>query len=460
MADALESKQPYIVAMPTRQRSTSDNAEVKAQEDEDYKALFEMQLKEYSDEKKLHQHNMEKAYGLILGQCNEGVRNKVMALPDFHSKIKNDPIELLSAIEKLCLHYSDTKYDISVVINALYNVLTVRQKEDESLTDYQKRFETTVGLCVSLNGGILRCPKLAMKMPDWQVASKQNECWDTVWDKMQAYLFMMNADKLKYGSLMKGLASQHSLKNNQYPVTLIGAVETLSEHQWDPAYRESQKKKKGGPQKDKEKDKANDKDKSALKDNELQDIPTLSFAQMEGKCFICGDKDCRTWKCSKRGKIPKHEWAVNKAGNKVVASQFLQTQQDATPTPANAGAPAGMVTVPSSNMSVATAPAQMQGTAPAPPNSALYDFMGLQVATVTRAPTMSLLSAESAVQMLQADPRLKEYLLLDSCSSNTLFCNPAYVNNIHKANATLSLISSGGPSGTDEQAVWPGRGVR
>uniref|UniRef100_UPI00352359D8 hypothetical protein n=1 Tax=Salmonella enterica TaxID=28901 RepID=UPI00352359D8 len=51
-----------------------------------------------------------------------------------------------------------------------------------------------------------------------------------------AYTFIINSDNNKYGSLIKSLAQQQSLKNTQYPKTLTAASEVLMEHQWDEKY--------------------------------------------------------------------------------------------------------------------------------------------------------------------------------------------------------------------------------
>ena len=52
------------------------------------------------------------------------------------------------------------------------------------------------------------------------------------------YLYMDQCDKKKYGSMMKGLKSQYSLKNNQYPIKLEDAHDVLTNHRWDATYKE------------------------------------------------------------------------------------------------------------------------------------------------------------------------------------------------------------------------------
>ena len=48
-----------------------------------------------------------------------------------------------------------------------------------------------------------------------------------------AYMYLNNADKSKYGSLLKGLSTQQSLNNDQYPKSVTEANNVLSNHPFD-----------------------------------------------------------------------------------------------------------------------------------------------------------------------------------------------------------------------------------
>jgi predicted NACHT family NTPase len=50
-----------------------------------------------------------------------------------------------------------------------------------------------------------------------------------------AYTYLDNADKTKYGTLLTGLHTQTSLKNNQYLKTLTEASNVPSNHHYDNA---------------------------------------------------------------------------------------------------------------------------------------------------------------------------------------------------------------------------------
>jgi hypothetical protein len=119
-----------------------------------------------------------------------------------------------------------------------------------------------------------------------------------------AFLYLENSDQQKYGTILNNLSSQKSLKNDQYPKTIVETNNVLSNHKLDIR----QQKQKGKDGKEKHPNKIN---KEKEKDNE-ESTPLL-FAQMEGKCYCCGKKGHRSPEFYSKSKIPQAEWAINKS---------------------------------------------------------------------------------------------------------------------------------------------------
>ena len=86
--------------------------------------------------------NTGKAYGFLYGQCNKAMQSKLQACIDFYTTIKNNPIELLKAIEEHSVSYQENWYEMSIITNAIKNLFNLKQKEDESLIDYTGRFKS------------------------------------------------------------------------------------------------------------------------------------------------------------------------------------------------------------------------------------------------------------------------------------------------------------------------------
>jgi hypothetical protein len=78
---------------------------------------------------------------------------------------------------------------------------------------------------------------------------------------------------MKYGSILTGLITQQSLRNDQYPKTITKAYNVLSNHKFDIVRVASKNPNRNGS-------------KQAKWELEPEKI-NLSFAQMEGKCFCC-----------------------------------------------------------------------------------------------------------------------------------------------------------------------------
>ena len=89
--------------------------------------------------------------------------------------------------------------------------------------------------------------------------------------KLASFMYLQNTNQSKYGSILKKLNYQKSLRNEQYPKTILEVTEVLSNHQFDNASKMKHHKIRRGQKNDKDEDK---------NDN----MPALAF-MMEGRCY-------------------------------------------------------------------------------------------------------------------------------------------------------------------------------
>jgi hypothetical protein len=74
----------------------------KTMEQEGFNMLYKSQIDMYTKRKHEFEDNMNKTYFLIfLQHCNKMIQDRITGHPEFKSKIKNDPIELLKAVKIL-----------------------------------------------------------------------------------------------------------------------------------------------------------------------------------------------------------------------------------------------------------------------------------------------------------------------------------------------------------------------
>jgi hypothetical protein len=213
-------------------------------------------------------------------------------------------------------------------------------------------------------------------------------------DRLFAYLYLENADQDKYGSILKNLNSQKSLGNDQYPKSIVETNNVLSNHAHD-VNNKTNKKQEQNHQKQIQN---NNKNKEPKEDEEPS-IPQLSFAQMEGRCYCCGKAGHKSPDCRYKDKTKKDDWAINKS------QQHAQQAQSNTD---DARSQTG------STVSTKAAAAE-----------SVIGWAGLHCSF-----------AQSY--------NMKNLILLDSDSTDTVFCNPDYVSNIRESDDPLSISTNGG----------------
>jgi hypothetical protein len=305
--------------------------------------------------------------------------------------VYNKSIQLLKAIKEHALNYQETKYEISIMADAFRGILGTTQHENESLQDYTTRFKTAKEVLQSHVGGTLTLTKFVTTMAgyvsnDVQIIEQLSKVAE---EQFFSYIYMENADQGKYESILSGLINQKSLGNDQYPRTIVETTQVFSNHKFDSGY----KTKKHNDKSDKQdkRGKNYDKDKQEEKDGDAS--PVLSFAQLEGICYCCGKLGRKSPECHQAKMLPKNEWAINKA------QQHAQAKVDDT--------------------SATTGESTISTKSPKPSKSSIKSDKHIGWASV---------HVERYSFAHLGD--MKDWILLDSDSTDTVFCNPEYVSDI------------------------------
>ena len=106
--------------------------------------MFQERIKKHLDRETALNSNLKKAYAMIFSTyCSKIIQNRIESHPDYESKIPNDPIELLAAIEGLMHDTIKAKYPFASLTLAMEMLLHVKQQENETLIDFIKRFKAS-----------------------------------------------------------------------------------------------------------------------------------------------------------------------------------------------------------------------------------------------------------------------------------------------------------------------------
>lgn len=397
---------------PKLKTSTEADADKKKTEEKQYEMEFKDDYSEYKQRLQTYDDNKVKAYALLWERCSKGMKNKVESRTDF-ATINKDPIKLLKAIKEHALNYQENRYEMAIISSAMRCLLNCKQKEKESLQDYTKRYRVAEEVLVSHLGCPIFLRKLMETMPNYDSTQPDmvERCGKEKHEQLMAYMYLENADQSKYGSILVGLNTQKSLKNDQYPKTITEANNVLSNHEFD---------KKSSGQSNKSSDGNNNSQKGnkekSDKDNKDDEPIVLSFAQMEGRCYCCGKSGHKSTSCRYKDR-PKNEWAINKTRASENNQQHAQ--------------------VPTGGDDASRATEQTNPQSSDQNNSESYT---------------GWMHAQIGMNQLQKRSNLRDLILLDTCSSKTVFCNRDMVTNIRDADDALILNTNGGDFRTTQEA--------
>ena len=115
--------------------------------------LYQAKITSYLERIETLEQNLAKAYALIYSAyCNKTMQNRVEEHPEFESKIRDNPIELLKAVKVLMHDPIRAKYPLASMTEAIGRLMNICQQENEGLLDYVKRFKQERDIMKSLVG--------------------------------------------------------------------------------------------------------------------------------------------------------------------------------------------------------------------------------------------------------------------------------------------------------------------
>lgn len=296
---------------PTREQSTVTNAAVKKIKQDGFDIKYQAQLSNWMERCKTLDMGLIKVYLLIfMNYCTRVMQSRIEEHPDFESNIRDDPIRLLEAIKTLQHNPVWAHYPFASITEAIAWVVNFRQAENENLLDYVKHFKQH---CNVLKSHIRKkiFDEFIENTEDYHalsgVATTEQQMKNDAYKQWSTYLLIQNSDQSKYGMLVKGLISQFSMGNNQYPKTITAATDVLSNHHFDKCNNQGKDNKQ-----------QNKSQQQSTNDNDNEGATKTSFAQNNNNnatCYCCRKKGHLSTECDKKNSIAQDEWYIHRALN-------------------------------------------------------------------------------------------------------------------------------------------------
>ena len=118
--------------MPVSKVSTNPNPEARKKENKDFNTVYQQEVKGWLAQKEKFDLSMSKAFAVVFGRCTKQLQVKIANRSDYNSKIRDNAIELLKAIEEHSTHFHEKKNPAIVMVEALRSLLNIKQKENET----------------------------------------------------------------------------------------------------------------------------------------------------------------------------------------------------------------------------------------------------------------------------------------------------------------------------------------
>src|SRR5210317_861649 len=118
------------------------------------------------------------------------------------------------------------------------------------------------------------------------------------YEKWMVYMLIKGSDPMKYGTLQKNLTSQYSLGNDQYPKTITGATDVLSNHKIDQKFYDKRNNNNNNYN-------CNQSNDNRVNESDEDKVKETSFNQDTLTCYCCGKRGHSSTTCDKKNKIPR-----------------------------------------------------------------------------------------------------------------------------------------------------------
>jgi hypothetical protein len=182
---------------------------------------YETELKQYYFKKERYEAHKAKIFMILKGKCTLNMKNKVFESLQGYDLIEanDDVIKLLNGLKELTFKTHEVQYRYWMICQIVRRVLTMRQQDNEPLTEYYKRFTSCVDVAESQWGTLVPAPAAMNENKEKTSRYKYLTC-----------VFLAGVDTKKCGRLKTKLNNAYVAGQNNYPKMVESAVTMLSHY--------------------------------------------------------------------------------------------------------------------------------------------------------------------------------------------------------------------------------------
>ena len=230
-----------------------------AGEKETIDKLWSEKVKEFSSRETTLRGNCTKLFETVLGQCSPALTAELKGHKEFkEKKSERDLIWLLTKLKLLTSGLSKNTNLYAGMFKLLKAFYTVKQKDEESLEDYHKRFEALASTIKASDGKIANHPCLinhenqgdrVTEVKDASGTVVSSDVEEIVESSFLAVAFLFGANQGRYGSLLNDLSNATLVGRDDYPLEVASAYDLLSRYKGKPTsgnYQKARPRSRGG----------------------------------------------------------------------------------------------------------------------------------------------------------------------------------------------------------------------
>ena len=186
---------------------------------------WELKMKKHMEREELLEENIERLFGLVSGQCTQGLLAEIKADKDYDKKADNsDALWLMKTIKTVSAGVDSRANKVFTYHEKVIELAKIQQGPLESIDDYRTKFTSAVKT-VEMTGGDGLFHPYEQKDTLGRANERENQ---KMKDRVLGMWFLLHSDKIRFGGLLNKMKESETLDKDVYPNSVVEAYNILT----------------------------------------------------------------------------------------------------------------------------------------------------------------------------------------------------------------------------------------